>query len=59
MVAMHRLCGVIIITFSSTCCYGLQAASAKVMQFMRDNLLSGTNPTVDVGKMCKMAGGGC
>ena len=24
---------------------------------MKDNLLSGTNPTVDVGKMCKVAGG--
>lgn len=41
----------------SLCCS--QDASAKVMQFLSDNHLTGTNPTVDVGRMSKMAGGSC
>lgn len=37
----------------------LQDASDKVMQFLRDNQLSGSNPTADVGRMSRMAGGSC
>ena len=37
----------------------LQDASHKVMQFLRDNQLSGTKPTADAGRMSRMAGGSC